>query len=262
MIGSKVVLTYKRKRHSSRPGLGFENECPDQTHGCQTLEVLKEPAANKEVSTYESERKDAKTLNQCALYNGDSNVLQKSDYCHSNEDLDGKKLCSRCVKQQDTLSTLQKVGHSCEDTMKVKKPGFPLITFSRRVKQKKTADKTAVQEKSTFVEKYDLVAVKSNNSTMDNGCLVDVSTDLTGYDSNSQYCTASQEKKTFEDVDLGDDASPSEPKIEIEKSTNEELTTGSCILKDTPPIAELSSKGSQCQPTCPFGNESFPDVFE
>ncbi|XP_076935379.1 uncharacterized protein LOC143602003 isoform X2 [Bidens hawaiensis] len=182
------------------------------------------------------------TLNQCSLYNGDGNALQKPEYCHYNEDLDGKKLCSRCVKQQDTLSTLQKVGNSCEDTMKVKKPGFPLITFSRRVKQKKTADETVVQEKSTFVEKYDLVVVKSNNSTMDNGCLVDVSTDLTGYDSNSRYCTASQEKKTIEDVDLCDAASLFEPKIEIVKSTNEELTTGSCILKDTPLIADSSGK--------------------
>ncbi|XP_076944429.1 uncharacterized protein LOC143615075 [Bidens hawaiensis] len=236
MIGSKVVLTYKRKR----PGLGFG---PDQTHGSQTLELLKAPANKQQVSTHDSERKDAKTLNQCALYNGGGgNTLQKSEYCHSSEDLDGKKLCSRCVKQQDTLSTLQKVGNSCEDTMKVKKPGFPLITFSRRVKQKKTTDETVVQEKSTFVEKYDLVAVKSNNSTMDNGCLVDVSTDLTGYDSNSRYCTASQEKKTIEDVDICDAASLSEPKIEIEKSTNEEFTTASCILKDTPPIADSSGK--------------------
>lgn len=52
MIASKAVLTYKRKRLSSRPGLGFG---PDQT-----LEVLKAPASKEEVSTHESERKDAK----------------------------------------------------------------------------------------------------------------------------------------------------------------------------------------------------------
>ncbi|KAI3819049.1 hypothetical protein L1987_12871 [Smallanthus sonchifolius] len=242
MIGSKVVLTYKRKRLSSRPGLGFENECPDRT----TLEVLKAPVKEEEVSTHEK-------LNQCALYNGNSNALQKCEYCHcfydvkgqlpSNEDLDGKRLCSSCVKQQVGLSTFEKVGNSCEDAMEVKKPGFPLITFSRRSRKKKAVEGTAMQEKSTFVEKYDLVAVKRSNSTTDNGCLLDLSTDLTGNDSNSRYCTASQEKKTIEDVDLCDVGSLSVPKIDSsEKLTNEELTTGSCILKDTPLIAESSEK--------------------
>ncbi|XP_022039255.1 uncharacterized protein LOC110941874 isoform X3 [Helianthus annuus] len=224
MIGSKVVLTYKRKRLSSRPGLGFENEFPDQNHGCQTLEVLKAPVNKEEVSTHQSERKDPETLNLGALHNGDSNALQKCEVCD----------CSYDVK--DRLSTLEKVGNSCDDTMEVKKPGFPLITFSRRTRQKKT-----VQGKSTAVEKYDLVAAKTSNSTMDNGCLVDISTDLTGNDSNPRYCTASQEK-TIEDVEICDVDSLSAPKIEIsEKSTNGELTTGSCILKDIPLIAESSA---------------------
>ncbi|KAI7755832.1 hypothetical protein M8C21_024089, partial [Ambrosia artemisiifolia] len=83
---------------------------------------------------------------------------------------------------------------------------------------------------------------------MDNGCLVDLSTDLIGNDSNPRYCTASQEKKTIEDVEIWDVDSLSARKNEIEKSTNEELTTGSCILKDTPIIAESSGKISQFQP--------------
>ncbi|KAI3732318.1 hypothetical protein L1987_63522 [Smallanthus sonchifolius] len=232
MIGSKVVLTYKRKRLSSRPGLGFENECLDQT----SLEVLKAPVKEEEVSKHEK-------LNQCA---------QKCENCHcfydvkgqlpSNEDLDGKRLCSSGVKQQVGLSTFEKVGNSCEDAMEVKKPGFPLITFSRRSRRKKPVDGTAMQEKSTFVEKYDLVAVKRSNSTMDNGCLLDLSTDLTRNDCNSRYCTASQEKKTIEDHDLCDVGSLSVPKIDSEKFTNEELTTGSCILKNTPVIVESSEK--------------------
>ncbi|MFS7962016.1 putative transcription factor MYB family [Helianthus anomalus] len=247
MIGSKVVLTYKRKRLSSRPGLGFENEFPDQNHGCQTLEVLKAPVNKEEVSTHESERKDPETLNLRDRHNGDSNALQKCEVCYdvkgqlpSSEDLDVEKLCSRCVKQQDRLSTFEKVGNSCEDTMEVKKLGFPLITFSRRTRPKKT-----VQGKSTAVEKYDLVAAKTSISAMDNGCLVDISTDLTGNDSNPRYCTASQEKKTIEDVEICDVDSLSAPKIEIEKSTNGELTTGSCILKDIPLVAESSADAPQ-----------------
>ncbi|KAK9063081.1 hypothetical protein SSX86_016951 [Deinandra increscens subsp. villosa] len=285
MIGSKVVLTYKRKRLSSRPGLGFENECPGQTHGCQTLEVLKaQVKEEEEVLTHESDRRDPKKLNQCALYNGESNVLQKCEYCHYlydvkgqlplNEDNDGKKLCSSCVEQQNRLSTLEKVGNSCEDTMKVKESGFPLITFSRRSRQKKNVDGTPMQKKSTFVEKYDLVTVKRSVSTMDNGCLLDHSMDLIGNNSTPRYCNASPEKKTIEDVDLCDVGSLSIPKIEMyvfvnlnaqfcytlplsrshnvltsvladfssEKSTNEELTTGCCILKDTSLKAESSGK--------------------
>lgn len=247
MIGSKVVLTYKRKRFSSRPGLGFENECPEQSPGCQTLEILKATIKEEEESIHESLRRDP----EFAACNGDSNVLQ-CKYCRnfynvqglvpSNEHLNGKKLCSTCVKQQDRLCPLEAVRNSCEDTMKVKKPGFPLITFSRRSRHKKNVDGNGMQEKSTVVEKYDLVAVKSN-STTDNGCLLDLSTDLTGNDSSLRYCAASQEKKTSEDVDLRDVDSLSVPKIKLsEKVTNEELTTGSCILKDIPLISEASEK--------------------
>lgn len=57
--------------------------------------------------------------------------------------------------------------------MTVKSPGFPLITFSRRPRKKKT------------------VVVNRSNSTMDNGGLLDLSA---GNDSNLRYCTASQEK--------------------------------------------------------------------
>ncbi|KAK1411355.1 hypothetical protein QVD17_37903 [Tagetes erecta] len=246
MIGTKVVLTYKRKRLSSRSGLGYENECPDQTHGCKSLEVLKEPV-NEQVSTYQSGKTDPETLNQSALYNGNSNALQTCECCHCfydvegqipfNEDLDGRNLCSSCVKQQDNVSTFEKIGNSCEDKMPVKSPGVPLITFSRRSRQKKTVDGTARQEKSTFVEKHNSVVVKRSKSTMDNGCLLDLST---GIDSNLRYCNASQEKKTIEDVDLCDDGSLSVPKIVIEKLTNEELITEGCILKNTPLIAESS----------------------
>ncbi|KAL8188572.1 hypothetical protein R6Q57_029860 [Mikania cordata] len=240
MIGRKVVLTYKRKRLSSSPGLGFQDECPDQTHGCRTLEVLKE-SVNEEVSTHDSERRDPEKLNHCALHKGDSNVLQKCDCCHcfydvkgqlpSNEDNDRKKLCFICVKQQDRLATLENVSNSCEEAMKVK-PGFPLITFRRRSRQIKTLDETALQEKSTFVQKHDLVAVN-------NDCLLDLSTDLTGSDSNPRHFPASHEKMTIEDVDLCDFGSLSVPKKEIrEKPTNEDLANGSFIFENTPLLAE------------------------
>lgn len=62
MIGSKMVLTYKRKRFSSRPGLGFENECPDQSSGCETLQVLKTSVTEEEDSKHESERKDPEVI--------------------------------------------------------------------------------------------------------------------------------------------------------------------------------------------------------
>ena len=66
MIGSKVVLTYKRKRFSSTPGLGFENECPSE---CQTSEVLKTPAKEEEKeSTHESERKDHEVISILLLF--------------------------------------------------------------------------------------------------------------------------------------------------------------------------------------------------
>lgn len=58
MIGSKVVLTYKRKRLSSRPGLGFEN---DQSPGCQTLEALKTQVKEEDL-THESERRDPEVI--------------------------------------------------------------------------------------------------------------------------------------------------------------------------------------------------------
>ncbi|KAJ9552824.1 hypothetical protein OSB04_016869 [Centaurea solstitialis] len=84
--------------------------------------------------------------------------------------------------------------NSCEDTVKDNKPGFPLITFSRRSRHKKTADGTGMQDRSTGPENCDLVAAKGSNSTTDDGCLLDFSTDLTGNDPNPRYCAASQEK--------------------------------------------------------------------
>nr|GEZ55814.1 protein chromatin remodeling 4-like [Tanacetum cinerariifolium]GEZ78973.1 protein chromatin remodeling 4-like [Tanacetum cinerariifolium] len=203
MIGSKVVLTYKRKRLSSTPGLGFENESPSR---CQTLEVLKTPAKEEEKkSTHESEKKDPEILNQCAVYDGDSNVVH-CEHCHclydvpgplpSNEHLDGKNLCSSCAKQQDNVSTLEAVGSSCEDAIKVNnKPGFPLITFSRRSRFKNSVDGGSdMQEKLTDVRNNDLLAVKESNVTMNNGGPLDLSTDLTENGPNPRYCTASQEK--------------------------------------------------------------------
>lgn len=164
-------------------------------------------------------------LNQCAVYSDDSNAVQceicNCFYDVSNDvsflfiwssreytsdhyvfihdplfifinvyfcplkHLVGKKLCSSCLKKKDKVSTLERVGNSCEDTMKFNKPGFPLITFSRRSRHKKTLDGNGMQEKSSVVEKYGLVAVKESNSTMDNGCLLDLSADLTRNDPNA-----------------------------------------------------------------------------
>lgn len=380
MIGSKVVLTYKRKRLSSRPDLGFENECPSHAPGCRTLEVLKTPVKEEEDLKHESGRKEPEILNQCAVYAGGSSIVQ-CEYCHcfydvsgllpSNEHLEGKKLCSNCVKRQDHLLSQQaqesssrkekafigqsaerqvdphtmplqsshkssvqsstekplstgvsakdrashihaascsykksgcefesrqdngklssemvktnvnsnpkivshsssccgcsshyasvqadnehaleaagalikgKSSNSCEDTVKDNKPGFPLITFSRRSRHKKTADGTGQQDRSTGPEKCNLVAVKGSNSTTDNGCLLDLSTDLTGNDPNPRYCASSQEKKISEEVDLCDVHSLSVPKIEISETlAGEMLITERCILEDAPHVTEPAS---------------------
>ncbi|KVI04407.1 hypothetical protein Ccrd_017279 [Cynara cardunculus var. scolymus] len=362
MIGSKVVLTYKRKRLSSRPDLGFANECPSHAPGYQTLEVLKTPVKEEEDLKHESDRKESEVVLlapseveswntmvvsalpgsavcwgfgmdfKCAVFAGGSSIVQ-CEYCHCfydvrgqlppNEHLEGKQLCSNCVERQDHLlsqqaqesssrnekafivefderqvdphtmtlqsshksslqSSIQKplstgvsakdraghlhtsscsykksgcefdsrkdkgklssemvktnvdsnpkiVSHSssccgcsshyvsvqannehaleavaalikgkssnaCEDRIKDNKPCFPLITFSRRSRHKKTVDGTGMQDRSTGLEKCDLVAAKGSNPTTDNGSLMDFSTDLTGNDPNPICCAASQEK--------------------------------------------------------------------
>ncbi|XP_024991294.1 uncharacterized protein LOC112525404 isoform X2 [Cynara cardunculus var. scolymus] len=378
MIGSKVVLTYKRKRLSSRPDLGFANECPSHAPGYQTLEVLKTPVKEEEDLKHESDRKES----ECAVFAGGSSIVQ-CEYCHCfydvrgqlppNEHLEGKQLCSNCVERQDHLlsqqaqesssrnekafivefderqvdphtmtlqsshksslqSSIQKplstgvsakdraghlhtsscsykksgcefdsrkdkgklssemvktnvdsnpkiVSHSssccgcsshyvsvqannehaleavaalikgkssnaCEDRIKDNKPCFPLITFSRRSRHKKTVDGTGMQDRSTGLEKCDLVAAKGSNPTTDNGSLMDFSTDLTGNDPNPICCAASQEKKISEEVDLCDVHSLSVPKLEIETLAGEMLITKRCILEDAPHVTEPASRKS------------------
>lgn len=68
MIGSKVVLTYKRKRLSSTPGFGFENECRELSPECQTLEVLKTQVKEEEDPTRESEKKDPEVIPMSSLF--------------------------------------------------------------------------------------------------------------------------------------------------------------------------------------------------
>lgn len=94
------------------------------------------------------------------------------------------------------MSTLEAVGSSCEDTIKVNnKPGFPLITFSRRSRPKKSVDGGSdMQEKLPDVRNNDLLAVKESNVAVNNAGPLDLSTDLTENDPNPGYRTASQEK--------------------------------------------------------------------
>ncbi|CAI9295520.1 unnamed protein product [Lactuca saligna] len=246
MIGSKMVLTYKRKRFSSRPGLGFENECPDQSSGCETLQVLK-TSVTEEDSKHESERKDPEILNPCSVYSGGSIAVQcdsiqdtgnsSSEMVKTNVDIvsDPCNLVS-VSGQVNNESSLEAVdlpskGKSA-DTVK----GFPLITFSRRSRHKKAVDGSG----STVLEKDDLLVTSGSNATMNNGVHVHLSTDFTGNDPNSRCCMASQEKKTSEDV--GDLHSLPVPKIEInDRETSEELVTEKCILKDTPAITKPTS---------------------
>lgn len=241
MIGSKMVLTYKRKRFSSRPGLGFENECPDQSSGCETLQVLKTSVTEEEDSKHESERKDPEILNPCSVYSGGSIAVQcdsiqdtgnsSSEMVKTNVDIvsDPCNLVS-VSGQVNNESSLEAVDLTSKgksaDTVK----GFPLITFSRRSRHKKAVDGSG----STVLEKDDLLVTSGSNATMNDGVHVHLSTDFTGNDPNSRCCMASQEKKTSEDVvDLP------VPKIEInDRATSEELVTEKCILKDTPPITK------------------------
>ncbi|XP_071691219.1 uncharacterized protein [Rutidosis leptorrhynchoides] len=222
MIGSKVFITYKRKRLSSRPGIGFEN---DQSSSCQNLKALKTSVKEEEEEedvTHESERRDPEILDECAAYSSDSNVVQ-CECCHcfydirsplsSNEHLEGEKLCSSCVKRQVNLSA----------SKAVVKSEFPLITFSRRSRHKRTA------------------AVNRCNTNMENGCLFDLSKDIIGDDPNCRNHDTNQEKDTGVDVDHVDIHSLSVPKIEIEGPSGEELITERCILKDTVSLTEPES---------------------
>ncbi|CAH1430107.1 unnamed protein product [Lactuca virosa] len=245
MIGSKMVLTYKRKRFSSRPGLGFENECPDQSSGCETLQVLK-TSVTEEDSKYESERKDPEILNPCSVYSGGSIAVQcdsiqdtgnsSSEMVKTNVDIASDPCSLVSVSGQvNNESSLEAVdlpskGKSA-DTVK----GFPLITFSRRSRHKKAVDGSG----SAVLEKDDLPVTSGSNATMNNGVNVHLSTDFTGNDPNSRCCMASQEKKTSEDVvDLP------VPKIEInDRASSEELVAEKCILKDNLPTITKPTSG-------------------
>lgn len=230
MIGSKMVLTYKRKRFSSRPGLGFENECPDQSPGCQTLQVLKTTLTEEEDSKHESERKDpeGKSSSEMVKTNVDSSpniVSDPSSGCGYNLVSVSGQASNESSLEAVGLPMKGKSGNSCADTVKDNKPGSSLITFSRRSRHKKAVDGSGMEDRSNVMEKDDLLVANGSNSTMDNG----LSTDFMGNDPN---CDASLEKKTSEDV-----GSLPITKIEI----SERATSEGCLLKDTLPITELIS---------------------
>lgn len=198
MIGSKMVLTYKRKRFSSRPGLGFENECPDQSPGCQTLQVLKTTLTEEEDSKHESERKDpeGKSSSEMVKTNVDSSpniVSDPSSGCGYNLVSVSGQASNESSLEAVGLPMKGKSGNSCADTVKDNKPGSSLITFSRRSRHKKAVDGSGMEDRSNVMEKDDLLVANGSNSTMDNG----LSTDFMGNDPN---CDASLEKKTSEDV--------------------------------------------------------------
>nr|XP_043613422.1 uncharacterized protein LOC122585358 isoform X2 [Erigeron canadensis] len=252
MIGSKVILTYKRKRLSSGPGFQIDDECPDQSPKCQSLEVSNIPVKEEEDTSLNSERRDHEIL-KCDEYRGDINIVQ-CEHCHISDNVrvqpsydehpEGNKICSNCAKQLPKVSTLEAVGNSCEGTMEVNKPGFPLITFSRRSRNKKTMNGNAMQDRSIVPEKLDLVAEKGSNFAMDDCCILDLPKDLTANDPNPSYCGTSQEKNTSEDGDLCDVHSPYESTIKMEKPTGEALMTNRDILKDTPSVIEPATEAA------------------
>ncbi|KAL4574677.1 hypothetical protein LXL04_021513 [Taraxacum kok-saghyz] len=210
---TKMVLTYKRKRLSSRPDLGFENECPDQSPGSQTLQVLKKPVTEEheeeeeEDSKHESERKDPEVItNMDSNPNivSECNLLSVSGQTNHESSLEPVELSSK-----------GKSGNSCEDRVKDNKPGLPLITFSRRFRHKKAVDRS----------KDDLTVTNESNSIMDNSSLVDHS---------------SQEKKTSE-ADVPKIKMYVSVNLNIPDFSNERLNTEECILKDTLPITGPTS---------------------
>lgn len=119
MIGSKVVLTYKRKRLSSRPGFSHGNGCPNSSSACPTSEALATPVKHEQESDpdckSEFQRKDSEISLHFAACRGGSNELQ-CENCHSAYDVQcfdppnehihhGKWLCDGCIKlkQHDSL---------------------------------------------------------------------------------------------------------------------------------------------------------------
>lgn len=228
MIGSKMVLTYKRKRLSSRPGLGFENECPNQSPECQTLQVMKTQVTEEEEdSKHESQRKEPEV-----------DLLSVSG-----------QIKNETTSEAVGLPLEGNSGNSCAETVKEKdnKLGFPLITFSRRSRHKKAVDGTCMQDRPTVVEKDDLMVTNESNSTMDDGGL---STDFTGNYPDSRCYNASQEKKTCQGVvDVHDVDSLPATKSEISESpTSNALITERCISDNTTPIT-ITKPASGTPPT-------------
>ncbi|KAM7532132.1 hypothetical protein LguiB_035542 [Lonicera macranthoides] len=115
MIGSKVVLTYKRKRLSSRSGFAHENGCPSTSSERPTSSSLTTPEKHEEPTQDcepENERKDSGMFVDHGLPSVGGHLLPcNSCNCPCQFQLyssnKGKKPCIGCVKQQDSPTPLQ-----------------------------------------------------------------------------------------------------------------------------------------------------------
>uniref|UniRef100_A0A5B7C4V4 Myb-like domain-containing protein n=1 Tax=Davidia involucrata TaxID=16924 RepID=A0A5B7C4V4_DAVIN len=121
MFGSKVVITYKRKRPSSRSGLAHENGCLNSSSEHPTYNAFTTPAKHEELTEdlkSENQKTDSLTCFECTicgvggeLLHCDSCLCPYHPQCLNTSSLKrirrGKRLCTGCIKQQDSSISLQ-----------------------------------------------------------------------------------------------------------------------------------------------------------
>ncbi|KAA8538890.1 hypothetical protein F0562_025582 [Nyssa sinensis] len=118
MFGSKVVITYKRKRPSSRSGLAHENGCINSSSEHPTYNALMTPAKHDELTEghkSENQKTDSLICLECGiggdLLHCDSCLCPYHLQCLNTSSLKcvrrGKRFCAGCIKQQDSSISLQ-----------------------------------------------------------------------------------------------------------------------------------------------------------